>query len=133
MGTLILTSCRQCKHPGDHFFLEIGMAEEYQTLEGVITFLRESQRRKITQFLENNQFTETDYGHQLFHCEQCNHLNARLWIRLSSEQGDSFELSFRCSKCRTKLKKMIDIDAIQNIPCEHCGEKALECSTGCWD
>lgn len=133
MGRTVMVSCNHCEEPGEQFFIGTGMDEKYQTLEGMINLLRKSQQRLISQYVMENKIIASGCKHTLFHCEKCNHLNERLSVVVVNDRKETGELNFRCSKCRNKLHKIIGSDEIKDIPCEHCGQKTLETSFGCWD
>ena len=126
MGSGIKYKCSQCK-------------KEFEILEG-IGFMDSSQaimdyknkfnllsrykyginKERLEEILKNKDYVldENDYGYKTYQCPKCNDITNQFYFKLIpiKEKDKKFISQFECDKCRTKLKKIKNLNK-----CPICG------------
>lgn len=77
-----------------------------------------------------------DYGHGIYRCNKCGEFYERFYIRIEFD-GGSYEVSYKCPKCKVKLNQLLSDDRnedddweeksinIDKYPCPKCGKHSL--------
>lgn len=89
--------------------------------------------------IEKNAKIARGYGHKIFRCAKCGELFKRFYIRLKYS-GGSFEIEYKCPKCKGDLKPIKDkpfddSGDLETCPCPKCGQLSLYKgeTIKCWD
>ncbi len=146
MGNSVEICCDVCDYKKS-FDLGVGMMygpnniididSEYCILPGLIK--SKKALAHIRELVEDKKAVlADDYGHEIYRCPKCRELDSRFFIHLDFE-GGSYEVAYRCTKCKAKLK-VIDYDIIppedededeikamnlEKCPCPKCGKFKL--------
>ncbi len=143
MGSSYNIGCKECDY-NKSFHIGIGMMYsphnlmDFESEFALIPSLIRSKKTvaQIKELLNNKgAVIANDYGHEIFRCPRCGEFYERFFIHLDYD-GGSFEVEYKCSKCKTKLKQ-IDYEAaevtgwverkinLQKYPCPKCGKHSL--------
>lgn len=145
MGSTNGISCRECDYSKD-FKIGIGMMyspynlRDFESEFALLPYLIRSKKSiaYIKELLNDKNAVIADgYGHEIYRCPKCSEFYGRFFIHLDYD-GGSFEVEYKCTKCRTSLKQ-IDYDAkeedeyecggkvmaLEQYPCPKCGKHSL--------
>ena len=122
MGYGILITCKNCDYSKE---FELGIGENYSSLEVVQKQLHYTRRSKVKEILENHDVKGTDYAHELYHCPICHSLYEQFYIKIVYDNNQIYETGFGCSNCGKVLKRLREED-VPKYPCCNCGEFTLK-------
>jgi DNA-directed RNA polymerase subunit RPC12/RpoP len=124
MGYGVELKCRECDYSED-FFLGVGMM--YFPLRNAVNeenLKYKKLRRELMDIIDNHSVKESNYGHELYRCEQCNKLYRRFYVELNYDEDRTYRTEYNCTKCRKPLTRL-DEFKIEEIPCPKCGREGL--------
>ena len=123
MGSGITITCTNCDYAKD-FRLGIGMM--YFLLENVISFVHHKKRQEIQRILNEEKVVDCDYAHTVYTCKKCGEFYERFYVKIFyGIERKVCRLSFNCSKCKTKLKRLRNPHLLETFPCPKCKSKNL--------
>jgi len=102
----------------------LGIGMEYHSLPNVISCVQGGARKKVVDIMQNHNVLDGEFEHRLYACPKCNTLHGRFYVRLEYDDGNVYEIPFRCGECRTLLVDA-DEDAVESYACKECGKQSL--------
>ncbi|TLS78286.1 hypothetical protein FE236_00560 [Mariprofundus erugo] len=122
MGSGFSTHCANC-HAGEQFLLGVGM--QYHSLLNVVSNIQGGARKKVLEIMERHNVQDGEFEHRLYACPECNTLHGRFYVHLKYDDGQVYEIPFRCGHCRTPLVPANE-DELDRYTCKECGQHTLE-------
>lgn len=134
MGNSYLVECKNCNYKTE---MMIGFTRiELESFKDATSNLHYSKRKIIQQILEEHQDVEFRFNHnaeyswKIFHCNKCNNLFSRFWIRLFLIDKELYKTNYICPACRSKDISVIHDDSniekeIKKFKCPKCKESSL--------
>ena len=134
MGEGYLVECNNCDYKTElrTYFNRI----EADSIYFAIKNIDYRKRKIIKQILEEHQnvefslYSNAEYSWKIFHCNKCDHLFSRFWLKLFLDDKELYKTNYSCSKCRSKDISIIHEDSdieeeITNCNCPICKESSL--------
>lgn len=104
----------------------LGIGMQYDSLMNVISCMRGAARNKAMDIMENHNVMGAEFEHRLYACPKCNTLHERFYVHLEYDDGEVFEVAFRCGTCRTPLEVVDeDVMELEGYACKLCGKLEL--------
>ncbi|TEB06566.1 hypothetical protein Psch_00098 [Pelotomaculum schinkii] len=125
MGSSYAISCKSCDYKKS-FITGIGMMyaphnlTDFEADNPLLPSLIRSERSVdfIKALLANKDAVIADsYSHEIYRCPKCGEFYGRFFIQLDYYDGGSFEVEYKCPKCKVALKP-IEYDAFDDDVCE---------------
>jgi len=101
----------------------MGVGMQYSSLANVISNLHWRNRQKLEKFQNSGSIINEDFEHRIYQCEKCNIAYSRFWVKLERDDGEVFETTFKCPKCKSVLVNG-DVD-FSHYNCSVCGKNSL--------
>ena len=143
MGSSYAISCKNCDYSRS-FMIGIGMMYspyhlmDFEADNPILPSLIRS--KKSVDFIkelltEKNAIIAHNFGHEIYRCPKCGEFYGRFFIHIDYD-GGSFEVEYKCTKCKVALKQIkYDITeangceekiiSLQKYPCPNCGTHSL--------
>jgi phage FluMu protein Com len=96
----------------------------YAGLIYVMDRIHHKRRAIIKDILNNHMICDTEYEHDLFHCEKCGKLYERFYVRIEYDDNEVYESVFKCKQCQTILRRVPEEDH-RSLECPSCKQATL--------
>lgn len=104
-------------------FLGIGMIES--TIENCLRLINTYSRKKLLLKTKDIPVVNHEYGGVCLQCPTCGDIDSKDYVKFHFKDGTSYETTFRCGKCRTKMKE-VEEENIMNSKCPNCKKGNLK-------
>lgn len=123
MGHTAEIVCGKCNY---RRVFNIGRPEAKETLENVLKNFDKEVYNTVKQLALGYGISEFEYGDYIFCCSDCRQLLVKPLLVIKFKNDLEFTPKYFCNKCSSKLKLIIDMIDIEEIPCPECAYKSLK-------
>lgn len=139
MGQSYLVECKNCNYKTE---LMTGFNRiESDSINVAISNINYRKRKIIKHILKEHQnvefrlYSNAEYSWKIFHCNKCDNLFSRFWLKLFLDDKELYKTNYICPACRSKDISIIHDDSsiekeIKNFNCPKCKESSLIATLG---
>lgn len=125
MGLGIEIYCNKCSFAVTDS-LTIGVS--FGCFADIFTILHKRRQREITTILRTHTIQDFDYSLELLICGSCSKIHERFFVKMRYQQNNTYETTYKCPKCKQKLRLLSDTQNINKMLCPQCCNKSLSFS-----